>query len=333
MASVEELLAKYGKTEPQNVSNPLDDFPQKEPSEITSVGTSFRLSGEELSKNTEPSPFDVPTPDTEDVPYQGREQTATNSDGRRLVAADAYYSEDSQTNKPSKQETSTSTVSGFNFEDEEDDFDFPRASDRNKQHSVSTEPNSVRYEEFHGKELETDEKTSEPQATFTESDSNSPANDTYPGDTTGHESNNVQYPQVYMDPSSLSLESQQPSTSVEHQSVQPTTEPSQNASLESLASQLTVLMPAPAETHAGLTAFSTFMFPPFGAVAVHHAMRTFTTAYNGEKEESASHSSKALAWSIAAIIAGVFLVALFGAYTHDPTLFDSLFNKLGVLNN
>lgn len=341
MASVEELLAKYGKTdvttsntipktrEPSTVENLLDEdtSPQELPFQQDTVETSEPVA--------EPSPFDNFTHLEDETIGSSYEQGqgVTNSDGRRLIA-DSFYNEDPQNIETPEKIDSTPSVSGFNFEDEEEDFNFTHPYDETSTFSTVEATDSRQAGEFQEPQKENMTLAQESPAPFADTDAPTPS-ETYTGSVT-YQNDSTPYPQVYVDPSSPTTSTAQTSapSSVDDYSVQNEHQPSQDPEdLGALATQLTVLMPAPAETHAGLAAFSTFMFPPFGAVAVHHAMKTFTTAYNGEKEESASHSSKAVAWSIAAIVAGILLIALFGAYKYDSTLFDSLFNKLGVLDN
>lgn len=338
MASVEELLAKYGKNDASNINentqeetNTSTTYTKHEEIQEPSTVDNFPARNDENSGSTLIT-FDNEDEDTEnrDATSHPTEQGVTNKDGRRLIA-DAYYNEEPRNTEVfEKIPETTPTAAGFDFEEDEDDFEFTQPANYVYQVATPATNTDVEYQNQYYQAMEKEE-TSDPYPTFSD-------NDTETGyiayrENVAYETDNEQYPQVYVDPTVAQPNDQVTTeTTVVTTSQNPPVQDSQQE-LANLANKLTVLMPAPAETHAGLAAFSTFMFPPFGAVAVHHAMRTFTAAYNGEKEESISHSSKALAWSVAAIIAGSLLFALLGLYKYDSTIFDALFNRVGLLNN
>lgn len=338
MASVEELLAKYGKNDAGNANENT-----QEETDTSTTYTKYEEIQEPSTIDNFPARDDESTGSTlitfgnedeavenQDTTSHPAEQGVTNKDGRRLIA-DAYYNEEPRNTEVFERVPEiTPAATGFNFEEDEDDFEFTQPANYDYQETTPVTNTDVEYQNQYYQESEKEE-TPEPYPTFSDNDIET-GYVAYP-ENVAYETDNEQYPQVYVDPTASQPNEQvSTETTVVTTSQNPPVQDSQQE-LANLANKLTVLMPAPAETHAGIAAFSTFMFPPFGAVAVHHAMRTFTTAYNGEKEESISHSSKALAWSVAAIIAGSLLLALLGLYKYDSTIFDALFNRVGLLNN
>lgn len=341
MASVEELLAKYGKGE--DMSHPDYSTSNSEASAFdkrTSETEGERVGSTAISLNNTISD----TSDTNNPYEHGSFEGATNRDGRRLVS-DTYQRENQHLQNEDEPDedilnTSDSGIdSNFVFDDDDEDFSFETATPTEYREDEPTPTITHVQEEYvpysetssnedYGFALPEKEHSSLPDTFNVEDYNNSFSND------------EDEYPEVYV---ASGQPVQDTSAQIPDNEVvdthQNTTISSNNPYApeypegDQFTARLSELMPAPAETHAGLASFSTFMFPPFGAVAVHHAMRTFTTAYNGEAEESTSHSSKALAWSIAAIVAGALLMSLVIAYKVNPAMFDTLFTKIGLLDN
>lgn len=331
MASVEELLAKYGGTE--SLAETMVHTPDREPGAEYQYATDNNTTPQEETSGS----TSIMLGNNQDHESSSLEQDITNeirnSDGRRLVA-DAYYS----SNQEDPETTTFTTVPGFEFEDD-DEEEFPVGSSIKVGADEGSFANtSVQYRNNNSdSEYSTPANNLDLDLDFSDNDSDDDLDQNQSGDyyVESYRQQTPDYPEVYVDPTAPAPAVQQSyyqdTDGVEvaqHESQTPT--PDQN---NSFVEQLSTLMPAPAKTHAGLAAFSTFMFPPFGAVAVHHAMNTFIAAYNGEADKSATHSSKALSWSIASIIAGSIFLTLIVAYKVDPTLFDALFNKIGLLNN
>lgn len=332
MASVEELLAKYGKD---------DTAPRPDPYSNGEGGTSFNNEKAEESAGSTAISLNETDNHYSDYSFSNEDDTSegvTNRDGRRLVS-DNYFKENIphvEGNEELPYATTPSFDSEFVFDEEDDDFTVETAIPtqyHGEQPSLSsdndTQEDYVSHSEKHTDGDYTFELAEKAQV---------PVADTFDVDNYNNNfSNEDEYPEVYVASGSVSQNNPAQVPDSENLELDRRTETTPKNSYagedEAFISRLSELMPAPAETHAGLAAFSTFMFPPFGAVAVHHAMRTFTTAYNGEAEESTSHSSKALAWSIAAVIAGTLLLALIVAYKVNPAMFDTLFAKIGLLDN
>jgi len=323
MASVEELLAKYGgTTEPApqpaaeaparpatGASTKLDLAPTPTPNTGTSTKLNMGTSG---AGDAEPFPEAPVEPPLE----TNEEHNATNSDGRRLIAD--YLDDDTA--------------------DESNDFTVPT---ENPFGPATMQPDTESTDDSYPTQVfyqvpEGNAATSTAGAEFEpapEYDNTATHGGTVAYDNTTEYNQTPEYASTPQYDNTPGAEYNQAPEYASTPQYDNTPEYTLGAEYNQAPEYAPTILPTPAEPHAGLAALSAVIFPPFGAVAVHHATRTLTTAYNGNPTQSASHSSKTLAWAIAALIAGTLLITLIALYLHNPGIYDTIFNKIGILGN